>query len=530
MKPRSQWPGFLYPNIDRQISIKECAGQLPMLFRRSYHFQTIAPWLVFFLFLLKVSITCIWVVRPWDVPDEVGHFSYIKDLATGKGFPVLHESRIDKEIWTEFAPGFSTAGSNWIAQHPPLYHLTMVPVYWVGSLFNDSIWGSFYLIRLATAVLFGLGILIFVKAMREAGLTAAVALGLALMLASIPNHTYLAGAVNHDAMVFLSGSLVLLFWVRFSLSQSRSDLLCLGLFLGLGGVVKYTFLVLYPPIICLVLLSIWKRGNLSRKQLGYFMLLVSVPIGIWMIRNLILLGSPLPVDTTGFHSDKPFEMSFLKFGSEFPVFSIILQSFWGLLGWMGDGTLRVRWLEIYAIYQQAFTWPLIIFLALSFFYLAKDTKGSGQCLCCRFLGLFIVLYLLQLVGWLDHEYHHFLPLFLVGAGITGWSLSESFVCLKKGNLLSMRAIEIGALGTFLFFLLVHYYKIYSFSIPSGTLQGTFGRYYLPVIGFFVIGFVGPGLKRFPLAAQLVMVCAMVYSCTELYVWLHEAVPFFAING
>jgi len=444
---------------------------------------------------------------------------------------VLHETLLDEAIWVDFAPESApTPGSNWIAQHPPLYHVVMVPFYWVGALFGTSFWGSFYLIRIVTSLIFGFGIYILMKALCESGLSARVALGLGIMVASVPNHTYLAGAVNHDALVFLFGCLVLLYWIRFTQSGSDSDLFKLGLALGFGGLVKYTFLVLYPPLICLAVVAMWAGKGFCLKRFARFLLPVFVPIGIWMVRNLILSGDPLPLDTTGFYSDDPLEMSFLEFGRTFPVFSILLQTYWGLLGWMGDGTLEVRWLQIYSIYQQAFTWPIFLLLLLTLCYLLKESIGDRKRLVLGLVWALICILLLIVSGWLSLEHSHYIPLFIVGVGVIGYSFGEFTFCWSSKKLDAKRALEMGSMGVFLCFLSVHFYKIFSFSITSGALQGTFGRYYLPVIGFFMVGFFSRGLRQFPLASQLVMIFAMIYSSTELYVWLHEAIPFFNVHG
>ncbi|MCB1124659.1 MAG: glycosyltransferase family 39 protein, partial [Verrucomicrobiae bacterium] len=316
-----------------------------MTVNRSRLFYKYAPWCLCLFFVLKAAVTGIWIVRPWDVPDEVGHFSYIKDLATGKGFPVLHETPLDKEVYADFAPAFTRPGLNWIAQHPPLYHILMVPVYGLGSLVGTSFWGSFYLIRIVTSVFFGLGIVVLIKAFKQAGISDVVALGSGLMLAAIPNHTYLAAAVNHDALVFLLGSCVAYFWIRASQTLGARELFLLGLFLGLGGVVKYTFLVLIPPLVCYTAYPLWKQ-RVPLKTWVTFLLPVFVPIAIWGVRNWLLLDQFLPVDTTGFRSDNPLTQSFIEFGSTYPVFSILTQSYWGLLGWMGDTNMHVRWLHL----------------------------------------------------------------------------------------------------------------------------------------------------------------------------------------
>jgi hypothetical protein len=502
-----------------------------MNFQRSYNFRLIAPWCVVALFVLKTIVTSIWIVRPFDIPDEVGHFSYIKDLATGEGLAVLHQTLLDEEIWNAFAPENPPApGTNWIAQHPPLYHILMVPVYWLGALLGSPMWGSFFLIRAVTSVFFGLGLFVLMKALREVGLKSGTALGVGIMVGSIPNHTYLAGGVNHDALVFLFGCLVLLFWIRFSLNGELSDLTKLGIALGLGGIVKYTFLVLLPPILALSLLTIWRNGTDVWKYSVRLFLLSTIPIGFWIIRNLFVYGEMLPIDRTGFVSDEPLNMSLLEFGRSFPVFSILMQSFWGLLGWMGDGLIKVRWLQIYTIYQQAFTYPLIGLFLLTLFYTVKNGMSNWKRLLWGVDRTIIAVIVLFFSDWLDQEYTQYWVLIVVGVIVISWRVSDYFFGLMNNEIDREGGVEVGATAVFFFFLSVHLLKIYSFTVSSGALQGTFGRYYLPVLGFAILGFFAFGLRKFPWASQLVLGIAILYSCVELYIWLHEAIPFFTVYG
>ncbi|MDA0347270.1 MAG: glycosyltransferase family 39 protein [Verrucomicrobia bacterium] len=502
-----------------------------MSFFRSFSFRQIAPWAVVVFFVLKAIITSIWIVRPWDIPDEVGHYSYIKDLATGKGLAVLHETLLDVEVWKMFAPDHPPSpGTNWIAQHPPLYHFLMVPVYWLGAMFGSPVWGPFFLIRAVTSVFFGLGLFVLMKVLREVGLNPGAALGVGIMVGSIPNHTYLAGGVNHDALVFLFGCLVLLFWIRYSLKGELSDLTKLGIALGIGGVVKYTFLVLFPPILALSLITIWRNGSDAWKHSIRILLLSTLPIGFWIMRNLFVYGQMLPIDMTGFVSDEPLNISLLEFGRAFPIFSILMQSFWGLLGWMGDGVIKVRWLQIYTIYQEAFTYPLIGLFLLSLFYTVKNGIGSWKRLLWGVDRTLIAVVLLFVSDWLDQEYTQYWILIVIGTIALSWRISDHFFGYVNNEKDREGGIEMGALVIFFFFLIVHILKVYSFTVSSGALQGTFGRYYLPVLGFAIVGFFAFGLRKCPWAAQLVLGFGILYSCVELYIWLHEAIPFFSVYG
>ena len=501
-----------------------------MRLHRINSFPVLAPYLLVVFFVTKAAITGIWIVRPWDVPDEVGHFSYIQDLATGKNLPVLHETLIDTEIWADFTREINTGpGLNWIAQHPPAYHLIMVPAYWVGSLFGESFWGSFYLIRLLTSVIFALGIWLLVKAFQEVGISITASLGLGIMIASIPNHTFLAGAVNHDALVFCCGSLVLLLLIRFTNKAESAYLKYLGLVLGFGGLVKYTFLVILPPVLLWIGIVCWMNKKQTIRSIGFFLGLVFVPLSLWMLRNWIVLGELLPVDTTGFHSDQTLNLSLLEFGQTYPILTILTRTYWGLLGWLGDGNLEVRWHQIYTLYQQAYTWPLIILMALAFWYLVVGKLKERSGLLFGVAGSIVTVLAFVLSGWWKFEQGFYQPFFFLCIAIVGWRLAEVCNYLRIRELKSVPLNDLAPVFVCLFFFLIHLSKIYSYSLSSGVLQGTFGRYYLLVVGFFVVGFLGKGARSFPYGAPLILGFSILYSSVELYVWLHEVIPFFYVH-
>src|SRR5215470_15276596 len=86
--------------------------------------------LVAALFLAKAALLALFVTPLWDVPDEVGHYAVIADLADGKGLPLPGRSVLPPDIVADWAGGRTLSTEerwNWVAQHPPLYHLIAVP-------------------------------------------------------------------------------------------------------------------------------------------------------------------------------------------------------------------------------------------------------------------------------------------------------------------------------------------------------------------------------------------------------------------
>src|SRR5215471_18944461 len=89
------------------------------------------------LFALKAAILAFWVTPLWDVPDEVGHYALIADIADGRGLPLPGKSVIPEELAKDWATRKSLTPEerwNWVAQHPPLYHLAAVPFLEIGRL------------------------------------------------------------------------------------------------------------------------------------------------------------------------------------------------------------------------------------------------------------------------------------------------------------------------------------------------------------------------------------------------------------
>ncbi|HMF09604.1 MAG TPA: hypothetical protein VKJ00_10740, partial [Thermoanaerobaculia bacterium] len=82
------------------------------------------------LFFVKAAALALFVTPLWDVPDEVGHFALVADLADGRGLPTPGKSVLPEDLARDWTGGRDLPAAqrwNWVAQHPPLYHLLAVP-------------------------------------------------------------------------------------------------------------------------------------------------------------------------------------------------------------------------------------------------------------------------------------------------------------------------------------------------------------------------------------------------------------------
>jgi len=127
---------------------------------RTSLFQSRVLWIFLLLFIGKAAFLGLSLIPRWEIADESGHFSYIQDIASGKGIPVLHESLITPFFLKDLGLGYYPE-SNWIAQHPPLYYLVMAPVYWLANKFGSTPVVPFYVCRFFSG-LFGAIVLLFI--------------------------------------------------------------------------------------------------------------------------------------------------------------------------------------------------------------------------------------------------------------------------------------------------------------------------------------------------------------------------------
>ena len=100
--------------------------------------------LISLLFFIKALYLAFCVIPFSAVPDEIGHFAYVQDIAYGKGIPVLSapitgKSVIGKDIMGYIEKTTNTQPAyNWIAQHPPVYYiLAAIPLKFGSLLTND---------------------------------------------------------------------------------------------------------------------------------------------------------------------------------------------------------------------------------------------------------------------------------------------------------------------------------------------------------------------------------------------------------
>jgi len=94
--------------------------------------------LISLLFAMKAFYLAFWVTPLWDIPDETGHLAYVRDIAEGRGIPLLGTAKIDADIMRHVTKNPNAKPVlNWIAQHPPIYHIISAVPYKIGNYYTS---------------------------------------------------------------------------------------------------------------------------------------------------------------------------------------------------------------------------------------------------------------------------------------------------------------------------------------------------------------------------------------------------------
>jgi 4-amino-4-deoxy-L-arabinose transferase-like glycosyltransferase len=326
----------------------------------------------------------------WQVPDEPAHYSYIRQLAEERRFPVLEmgdydQSYISRLTTERFPPELSLEAVEYEDWQPPLYYFLAAPVYLIFD-------GALTPLRLFS-VLIGAGVVLLAYAVAATVFPEQplIAPGTAAFVAFLPQHVAMMAGVNNDGLteVLIGVALwMVLRWMRVAegrktkgerTSESRW-LVGLGIVLGLGLVTKASFLPLVLVVAVTIWITWWRDGDRAWGKLFRTLAPVFGPalliVAPWWLHNVVTYGG-LDVYGTVNHDAVVFEQprtgdwirdhglgAWLERGVTFTF-----QSFWGQFGWMG--VLMPTWL-----YRALALWSGV--LVAGFLYWLRGASGRWQ--------------------------------------------------------------------------------------------------------------------------------------------------------
>ena len=443
------------------------------------------------LFLVKAVVLALWVTPLWDVPDETGHYAIVADLSEGKGLPLPGKSVVPPDVMADWmhdrAP--ESPMSNWVAQHPPLYHLLAAPLLSAArAVTRDPRW-LYRAPRLFSAVSGAAALLLFFLAFLEASGDPLLSFAAAAAVGFLPMYSHMASGTNHDIFLAFSSGLAALCWVRFERSGLFSDGMKTAAALSLAGLVKLSAV---PVAAVLWLLCFARLRGRGGKRLARWVAIgatsVALPL-LWTFRHWWLLGNTRvhPISSERFHL-----ASFLAYLRDEPVVDHTFKNFFGLIGWTGTGGGSLRWFQISGV-----------FLAPYFLLALAAAMGAAIWLWRRqphalrpLAGAAAVLVFVSCFFWLFARGDGSEPikrvLYSALAAVPVLALPLAFGKREAGE-----AIVSGSQLVYLVFSLAYLFNSFEAYEIYGQMRATNGRYYFAVLPFLVLAFVFPAASLFP---------------------------------
>lgn len=251
------------------------------------------------LLLVGVQIALVSSVPSW-ANDEPAHVGYVAALAEGR-LPTIETDIVDDPARfpltaEEFLGRDEEHGDIWTANHPPLFHLAMVPVWWALSEVNQS--GMVITMRIANAVGFAAWLYLVGALARHLVPGRPAAAELAVVVAAAPTLVLRSSYLQNDGWASAAAVLLLLTTVRILREGASPQRVAIAVGAGTAAAgmrAQGALLVALCSAVLLVVLvaradRTW-RG--TRRALGVSALVGGVPAAAWgwfYVRNLRLYG------------------------------------------------------------------------------------------------------------------------------------------------------------------------------------------------------------------------------------------------
>lgn len=502
------------------------------------------------IFLLKVFVLGFFVIPLWDIPDEIGHYAYARDLAEGAGVPLLGKSMIKADIVADLTDN-EEAGEkyNWIAQHPPAYYfLAAIPIFATSEISMPQEL-RYRIPRIVAMVCGALALIILYKILVLIGLGEARSVMIVAAFSFIPRFSNLAAGTNHDVPLLFFSAIATYYLVKLFLDRHIGYAYLCAVFLALSGFTKLTALVLIPPVfVCMVIecSGSWKRRIMH--SLGLLVTALSLP-AIWLVRNWIHFQDPFYVATSiGTSGSSPqMQESLLEYLDSFPVFQHFIINFIGAFGWQGTGKGVDKVLQLGglpALFYLGLLTLAVLALAVGMAVRAyvisrksgvvaseKDSKLATEIAdyirgrkvlrnSCRLLilagiGVAVFVYIKTYGG---SGFFTLIPAILVGiSGLAVWMWVE--------NLGPADRLQAYGVLTFLFFGSILLLQVYDLFLYDGRMRATWGRYFYPVVPIILVS-IAYSVLNLRIPALYFAPPVILMAGVELYIWIYEAIPFF----
>ncbi|RUU82521.1 glycosyltransferase family 39 protein [Mesorhizobium sp. M7A.F.Ca.MR.362.00.0.0] len=502
------------------------------------------------LFTAKAFFLAFWVTPLWDIPDEIGHYAYTEDIASGRGFPLLGTANISAEINTNVTGVPSPSSDNWIAQHPPIYYLVAAIPLKITTILSDNQDLRFRSPRIVAALAGGLVLIVLYQTLLFLSVDRRTATAVAAATGFVPMFSHLASGTNHDVPLFLFCALVAKYFSRYIVDRQISDAYLCAFWLAVAASTKMTALVLLAPIVAILVFEI--DGNLGRifnRAVILTLIAISLP-SIWLARNIWYFGDPFTtsVDLSAAPGQSTTSLSFFEFMRTYPAIEHFVVNFFGLFGWIGTGKGAVSWFQINGLPLTAYS---VIFCGFSIIVAVGATLSLAQ----RPMPALpapgpVINYFWKFYDSLAPTSRiAYSALILIGAAVaaavvlvltqspnTSYVIAIGAMALMYAAVISLFTIVSGrqpndvrlfsyCVLTAGFFAIVLVEQIYSLSNALGQLRASHGRYMYPVIPFLVLAF-GMLTKRSRALGAVSILVVLIMAYFEIETFIVQVVPFY----
>lgn len=516
-------------------------------------------WLIVLIVTLKSAYLAFFVIPPADIPDESGHYAYIKDIANGSFFPLLGNATILNDLWMDPADKVILHPRiNYIVQHPPLYYTLAAIPYALASQVTDDRWFLIRITRLVSALSLGLTVLVVFRILMDVGLDPGRSLLVSTSLAFIPTLNSLSAGITNDVFLLLVCAVATRYLVRFVLENRLRDAYLCAIWLTLAGATKMTAWIIIAGFVAVMVLELRQpiKGWLSHT-IGITIVSLLAPLW-WMGRNLMHFGDPFYIGISAAIQPVMPGATMLQFLESQPFFYFMLVHFYALFGFSGycqtpslvhlcQGT-RLTHINNEPFFYFLFVLALLVLLTVGFAakqagrftsqvrppeipqslqgwvhsMVARKPIGMALLVISISSGVFLYVYAMQTV--------HAEPGIFNGLVVNGIALAPLLIIpfslvavlleTNPSKRLPHHLILVFALFGMIFILQAH--KAY---MLVGEMRGAQGRYFFPYIPMLLAALATALVDlRFPIKIALWIVLGLMFA--EIYTYLQHVIPFF----
>ena len=481
----------------------------------------------FFIFLLLFLIKGIFYagyvipIRLYATPDDVGHYSYLIYLGINHDRPVNGVTKLEKTCFRNFSNFKNSSRTkdklqsnqyiineteyeetekdlNWIAQHPPLYYIYLLPFYYIVTFFTTELYYIIFWMRIATIPLGLLPLYFLYKTMKLLNINKVIINCVLIIFTFSSAIQFYFVAVDNDAMAICISSGAFYFFIKYMLEDKKSDLFIFSALCGGMLITKYTCAVVLPVY---VIVYIWDNLIRKKKNMKIFFvnsiicvcifIVIAGPVLLWNYRTYSNLFGNF-METTD-----EIKYSFNYFFNESPYLNEISTHILGLIGWN-------RWV------RPASATKTITAIFLIYLMIIKTKFDIRYLVKAIFI---IIVFMIMSTTTLNTA-------IIIAAIVCNFEYEIQQVLAGKKKNTSIYLLSISMVLTFFIVMLWQHYQIFNSRGHTGAMHG---RYYYPLIlPFFAALFdkYEPLSDHFQSLYQLTPLILFVFCfCSEWYMVL-----------